>query len=67
MVIDPAHPIGRDDPGKMVALEMGDNKPLIMWGTLNMSNVAALIVQSAFTSAGQRCIAARRQIVKAGF
>lgn len=54
------------NPGKMVALEMGGNNPLIMWDTPKMSDAAALIVQSAFTSAGQRCTAARRLIVKAG-
>jgi succinylglutamic semialdehyde dehydrogenase len=31
-----------------------------------VADAAMLIVQSAFTSAGQRCTAARRLIVKAG-
>ena len=53
------------NPGKIVALEMGGNNPLVMWDTPKMQDAAALIVQSAFTSAGQRCSAARRLIVKA--
>lgn len=53
------------DPGKIVALEMGGNNPLVVWDTPKLPDVAALIVQSAFTTAGQRCTAARRLIVKA--
>lgn len=53
------------NPGKMVALEMGGNNPLVVWDTPKITDVAALIVQSAFTTAGQRCTAARRLIVKA--
>jgi succinylglutamic semialdehyde dehydrogenase len=52
------------NPGKIVALEMGGNNPLVMWDTPKISDAAVLIVQSAFTTAGQRCIAARRLIVK---
>ncbi|MEN7535794.1 succinylglutamate-semialdehyde dehydrogenase [Aurantiacibacter sp. DGU5] len=52
------------DPGKIVALEMGGNNPLVVWDTPKIDDVAALIVQSAFTTAGQRCTAARRLIVK---
>ncbi|MEB3415511.1 succinylglutamate-semialdehyde dehydrogenase [Alteriqipengyuania sp. WL0013] len=52
------------NPGKIVALEMGGNNPIIMWDTPLISDAAALIIQSAFTSAGQRCTAARRLIVK---
>ncbi len=53
------------DPGKIVALEMGGNNPLVVWDTPLITYAATLIVQSAFTSAGQRCTAARRLIVKA--
>ncbi|KPF92183.1 succinylglutamate-semialdehyde dehydrogenase [Novosphingobium sp. AAP83] len=53
------------NPGKMVALEMGGNNPIVMWDTPKMQDAVALIAQSAFTSAGQRCTAARRLIVKA--
>lgn len=52
------------DPRKIVALEMGGNNPLVVWDTPKIEDAAALIVQSAFTSAGQRCTAARRLIVK---
>jgi succinylglutamic semialdehyde dehydrogenase len=51
-------------PGKIVALEMGGNNPIVLWDTPKISDAAMLIVQSAFTSAGQRCTAARRLIVK---
>nr|WP_240504495.1 succinylglutamate-semialdehyde dehydrogenase [Tsuneonella mangrovi] len=53
------------NPGKIVALEMGGNNPIIVLDTPKVTDAAALIVQSAFTSAGQRCTAARRLIVKA--
>lgn len=53
------------NPGKMVALEMGGNNPIVMWDTPKMQDAASLIVQSAFTSAGQRCTAAQRLIVRA--
>ncbi|WP_338245523.1 succinylglutamate-semialdehyde dehydrogenase [Aurantiacibacter hainanensis] len=52
------------DPGKIVALEMGGNNPIVLWDTPKMSDAAALIIQSAFTTAGQRCTAGRRLIVK---
>jgi succinylglutamic semialdehyde dehydrogenase len=54
------------NPGKILALEMGGNNPLIVWDTPKISDAAALVVQSAFTTAGQRCTAARRLIVKSG-
>jgi len=52
-------------PDKIVALEMGGNNPLVIWDTPKVTDAAALIVQSAFATAGQRCTAARRLIVKA--
>ncbi|MFN3425320.1 MAG: succinylglutamate-semialdehyde dehydrogenase [Novosphingobium meiothermophilum] len=52
------------NPGKIVALEMGGNNPIVVWDTPKIEDAATLIVQSAFTSAGQRCSAARRMIVK---
>ncbi len=51
-------------PDKIVALEMGGNNPMVIWDTPKITDAAALVVQSAFTSAGQRCSAARRLIVK---
>lgn len=52
------------NPGKIVALEMGGNNPILVIDTPKLADAAALIIQSAFTSAGQRCTAARRLIVK---
>src|SRR5690606_17021378 len=52
------------NPGKIVALEMGGNNPVVLWNTPKIADAAALIVQSAFTTAGQRCTAARRLIVQ---
>ena len=53
-----------NNPGKIVALEMGGNNPIVVIDTPKLADAAALIIQSAFTSAGQRCTAARRLIVK---
>ncbi|MCP5397367.1 MAG: succinylglutamate-semialdehyde dehydrogenase [Sphingomonadaceae bacterium] len=51
------------NPGKIVALEMGGNNPIVVIDTPKVSDAAVLIIQSAFTSAGQRCTAGRRLIV----
>jgi succinylglutamic semialdehyde dehydrogenase len=53
-------------PDKILALEMGGNNPIIVWDTRDIHSAAVLVVQSAFLSAGQRCTAARRLIVKDG-
>ncbi len=53
-------------PDKIVALEMGGNNPIVVWDTPKIADAAILVLQSAFTSAGQRCSAARRLIVKSG-
>jgi len=55
-----------DTPQKILALEMGGNNPLIVWDTPELHTAAIVAVQSAFLSAGQRCTAARRLIVKDG-
>lgn len=52
------------NPGKLVALELGGNNPIVVWDTPKIIDAAAIVVQSAFTSAGQRCSAARRLILK---
>jgi len=52
------------NPGKVVALEMGGNNPIVVWDTPKIADAAVLVVQSAFAGAGQRCTAARRLIVK---
>ncbi|WP_379547448.1 succinylglutamate-semialdehyde dehydrogenase [Qipengyuania sp. DSG2-2] len=51
------------NPGKIVALEMGGNNPIVVADTPLVTDAAILIVKSAFTTAGQRCTAARRLIV----
>ncbi|WP_407640409.1 succinylglutamate-semialdehyde dehydrogenase [Altererythrobacter xiamenensis] len=51
------------NPAKIVALEMGGNNPIVVIDTPKLHEAAVLIVQSAFTSAGQRCTAARRLVV----
>ena len=53
------------NPGKMAALELGGNNPVVLWDTPKLHDAALLIVQSAFAGAGQRCTAAGRLIVKA--
>lgn len=60
--------IGRtlvDQPGKIVALEMGGNNPLIVWDVADLDAAAYLTIQSAFITSGQRCSCARRLIVAA--
>lgn len=51
------------NPAKIVALEMGGNNPIVVIDTPLLADAAVLIVQSAFTTAGQRCTAGRRLIV----
>ena len=51
------------NPAKIVALEMGGNNPIVMLDTPKIEDAAVTIVQSAYTTAGQRCTAARRLIV----
>ena len=50
-------------PGKILALEMGGNNPLVVAECVDPVAAAVLIVQSAFLSAGQRCTCARRLIL----
>ncbi|MEZ0494713.1 succinylglutamate-semialdehyde dehydrogenase [Sphingomonas sp. IW22] len=53
-----------ETPEKILALEMGGNNPIVVWSTPDIYSAAILVIQSAFTSAGQRCTAARRLIVE---
>jgi succinylglutamic semialdehyde dehydrogenase len=66
-----------ETPGKMLALELGGNNPIVYWpddsgaDQIDVQNVeeadaAALIVQSAYLTAGQRCVCARRLILPIG-
>ncbi len=45
---------------------MGGNNPLVVWNARDIHAAAAIAVQSAYLSAGQRCTAARRLIVEDG-
>jgi succinylglutamic semialdehyde dehydrogenase len=51
-------------PGKMLALEMGGNNPLVVWDVDNVDAAVHHTVMSAFISAGQRCTCARRLIIQ---
>ena len=55
-----------ETPGKILALELGGNNPIVVWNPGDLQAAAAVVVQSAFLSAGQRCTAARRLIVEDG-
>ena len=55
-----------DTPHKILALELGGNNPLVVWQAKDIPAAAAIVVQSAYLSAGQRCTAARRLIVEDG-
>jgi len=55
-----------DTPQKILALELGGNNPLVVWHPKDVEAAAAIAVQSAYLSAGQRCTAARRLIVEDG-
>jgi len=51
-------------PGKMLALEMGGNNPLVVWDVQDVDAAVHHTVMSAFISAGQRCTCARRLVVQ---
>src|SRR6478736_4247134 len=53
-------------PQKILALELGGNNPLVVWRAKDIASAAAIVVQSAYLSAGQRCTAARRLILEDG-
>ena len=55
-----------DAPNKILALELGGNNPLVVWDSKDVEAAATIAVQSAYLSAGQRCTAARRLIVRDG-
>lgn len=54
------------EPHKILALEMGGNNPLIVEEVSDLPAALALIIQSAFISAGQRCTCARRLLLPQG-
>lgn len=54
-------------PGKILALEMGGNNPLLVSEkTADLRAAVHEIIQSAFISAGQRCTCARRLLLPVG-
>lgn len=54
-------------PGKILALEMGGNNPLLVSEKVaDQKAVVHEIIQSAFISAGQRCTCARRLLLPKG-
>ncbi len=58
-----------DRPEVILALELGGDNPLIVWPAaeaVDVDAIAALVVQSAFITSGQRCSCARRLIVPEG-
>lgn len=55
-----------ETPNRILALELGGNNPLVVWDTPDIASAAVIAVQSAYMSAGQRCTAARRLIVRDG-
>ena len=54
------------EPGKILALEMGGNNPLIIKGVKDTKAAVHDIIQSAYISSGQRCTCARRLYVEKG-
>jgi len=53
-------------PGKILALEMGGNNPLVVKSISDIDAVVHDIVQSAFITSGQRCTCARRLFIESG-
>ncbi|WP_440054369.1 succinylglutamate-semialdehyde dehydrogenase [Pseudoalteromonas sp. T1lg65] len=53
-------------PGKILALEMGGNNPLIVKDVADTKAAVHDIIQSAFISSGQRCTCARKLFLPAG-
>ena len=53
-------------PGKILALEMGGNNPLIVKDVSDIDATVHDIVQSAFVTSGQRCTCARRLFIQEG-
>lgn len=51
-------------PGKILALEMGGNNPLIVKDVADIDAAVHDIVQSAFVTSGQRCTCSRRLFIE---
>jgi len=57
------HKAWAGQPEKLLALEMGGNNPLIVDEVDDLKAAVYTTIQSAFITAGQRCVCARRLIV----
>ena len=55
-----------DAPGRIIALELGGNNPLVVDDVDDLTAAAYMTVQSAFITSGQRCTCASRLIVPEG-
>lgn len=55
-----------EETGKMVALEMGGNNPLVVHDVGDLDAAAYLTINSAYITSGQRCTCSRRLIVPHG-
>lgn len=53
-------------PGKILALEMGGNNPLLVKDVADTKAAVHDIIQSAYISSGQRCTCARKLFLPAG-
>ena len=51
-------------PGKILALEMGGNNPLIVKDVENVDGAVHDIIQSAYVTTGQRCVCARKLFIE---
>jgi len=51
-------------PGKILALEMGGNNPLIVKDVTDINSAVHDILQSAFITSGQRCTCSRRLFIE---
>lgn len=55
-----------DTPGRILALEMGGNNPLVIGQVSDLRAAVYDTIQSAYLSTGQRCTCARRLLVPRG-
>lgn len=60
------HKLFSGQPGKILALEMGGNNPLIVKDVANVDGAIHDIIQSAYVTTGQRCVCARKLFVEQG-
>ncbi len=53
-------------PGKILALELGGNNPIIAWDIEDKSAAARITLRSVYITSGQRCTCAKRLIIQDG-